>query len=137
MAFRVRAYFRVLYTENSAIPNSVVLDKLPARERKELAIALDYLPGSATQAGVVKTSGFTHRMSFFQDLSWWDIVIVCQKFKIMQLKQATLDDSGAPFPESDDLIIPQGEVEYEMYVVMDGSCMALQNKLEVGRARKV
>ena len=59
VALRVRAYFRVLYTETSAIPTSVVFDKLPARERKELAIALDYLPGSTTTRAAATNSTAT------------------------------------------------------------------------------
>eukprot|EP01052_Picozoa_sp_SAG31_P014995 SAG31_NODE_950_length_10811_cov_4.497760_5_plen_735_part_00 len=135
LSLQVRAFYRLMYQEASAIPSHYVLKDLPMREKKALAIALNYIPGvTATRQGSVRTLGLTHRIPFFNGLDWWDTCKVCMRLKLISKKQARPEDDGI-LPD-EDLIMIQGAVEYEMYIVVDGVCMLTQDGQELGRARK-
>ena len=136
LSLQIRSFYRGMYQEGTAIPTSMVFPDLPMRERKALATALDFIPGTtATRQGMTRTLGLVHRVPFFTSLEWWDVVKVCMKLKPLSHRQAPLGNDGFPTDEND-WIMQQGVIEYEMYVVVDGVCLLTQDGKELGRVRK-
>eukprot|EP01050_Picozoa_sp_SAG11_P002217 SAG11_NODE_108_length_16386_cov_20.828329_11_plen_462_part_00 len=136
LSLQIRTFYRSWYTEWSAMPNEIIFHDLPEKSKKALATALDYIPGTTgTRQGVVRTLGITHRIPFFNNLAWWDVVKICNKLKLLLVNQAKVDPNTNTV-QSEDNIMTQGAIEYEMYIIVDGVCMLTKDDVELGRVRK-
>eukprot|EP01051_Picozoa_sp_SAG22_P020827 SAG22_NODE_4359_length_1293_cov_0.906198_1_plen_185_part_10 len=108
---QLRAYFKHRFAEQSAINNEVVLNGLPQALKKQIAVSCNFCHGIDVKGSI--SPGILHRVPFFEDLSWWDVVKAAQKLKMFHLPLAE-NDSGAV--QRSDYVMKEGELEFEMYV---------------------
>jgi hypothetical protein len=70
---------------------------------------------------------------FFDDLSWWDAIKTCRYLKYHRVTGAVRDAAGLLGREH--WLMVEGEVGFEMQVVVEGTVVVEQAGAEVGRLR--
>ena len=82
------------FLDRSVIKEYDIFHNLPERQKKELAVALDYLEGDnkgGAQRGAKNSGtshGVLHRIPFLQGLEWYDLIKVCMRLKTVQERTA-------------------------------------------------
>ncbi|KAK3243448.1 hypothetical protein CYMTET_46897 [Cymbomonas tetramitiformis] len=106
---RVMDYFELLYAQTSGIDGQEFMTELPPHLRQEVAIFLN--------------RGVLESMPLFEDCSVPFLVAVLMRLKL---------SVGL----TDDLVITEGEIGYEMFIILQGRVSILINNRELGQLSK-
>eukprot|EP01052_Picozoa_sp_SAG31_P021871 SAG31_NODE_1712_length_7468_cov_8.329896_5_plen_147_part_00 len=117
---RVRSFFRQKYESQSAIDSSLLFETLSPHLRKSMGAttSINFCRGSAFDVQShteVITPGCLHRVPFFEDLNWWEVIKVAQALTFNHCPIAMRLEDGCVNPN--DYIMAEGAIEYTMHIV--------------------